>query len=179
MIGVEGELKEHLLLVLPLPLEQKPAVEWLAGLEQAVRFSLASRLTDCLSRLPRPLTGELLTTEEAVLEWLSGHVQQTILLALDIHWSSRLLQACSDHTHSSLQTLQLVHILIGYICVYAIIYILTLVQLTATESYGEHCTATAEAHHPTQCGGRRGRRRQESSYFSCTAKCDHLPEEEV
>ena len=128
MIGVEGELREHLSLVLPLPLEQKPAVEWLAGLEkkpavewlagleQAVRFSLASRLTDCLARLPRPLTGQPLTTEEAVLEWLSGHVQQSILLALDIHWSSRLLQACSEHTHSSLQTLQLVHILIGYTC---------------------------------------------------------------
>lgn len=152
MIGVEGELKEHLSLVLPLPLEQKPAVEWLAGLEQAVRFSLASRLTDCLSRLPRPLTGEPLTTEEAVLEWLSGHVQQSILLALDIHWSSRLLQACSENSHSSLHTLQLVHIPIGYMlytCTLIEANILTLVQLTATEGYGEHSAATAEAHHPS------------------------------
>lgn len=107
--GVVGVLREHLCLVLPLPLEQKPAVEWLAALEQAVRFSLASRFTDCLSRLPRPFTGQPLAAEGAVLEWLGGHVQQNILLALDVHWSTRLLQACSDRTRTSLQTLWSVH----------------------------------------------------------------------
>lgn len=129
MVGVEGELREHLPLVLPLPLEQKPAVEWLAGLEQAVRFSLASRLTDCLSRLPRPLMGQPLTTEEAILEWLNGHVQQSILLALDIHWSSRLQQACSDHTHSSLQTLQLVSTCFISTCIYILYMYIHLLKL--------------------------------------------------
>ena len=57
MTAVEGELGEHLSLVLPLSLDQKPAVEWLAGLERAVSFSLASRLTDCLATLPHTLAG--------------------------------------------------------------------------------------------------------------------------
>ena len=102
--GVEGALGEHLSLVLPLPVEHKAAAEWLAGLEQAVRFSLASKLTDCLSKLPPPLTGQPLTAAEGVVEWLRSHVQQNVLLALDMHWSARLQQAFSDNTQGSIQT---------------------------------------------------------------------------
>ena len=96
--GVEGRLGELLPLVLPLALEKKAGVEWLAGLEQAVKFSLASRLTDCLATLPHTLTGQQLTSDtvQEVLEWLEGNVEQNILLALDIHWSHRLLKSVTD-----------------------------------------------------------------------------------
>ena len=95
---MEGKLGEHLTLVHPLPLEKKSSVEWLAGLEQAIKFSLASRLTDCLATLPHPLTGEELSSDtiQDVMEWMEGNVEQNILLALDIHWSHRLLESVSD-----------------------------------------------------------------------------------
>ena len=109
MTGVEGELGEHLSLVLPLPLEEKTAVEWLAGLEQAVRFSLASRLTDCLGTLPLSLTGQPLSSEEATVKWIEDHVEQNILVALDIHWSGRLRQASSDNISTGLQAAWLVY----------------------------------------------------------------------
>ena len=99
MTGVEGELGEHLSLVLPLPLEKKSAVDWLAGLEQALRFSLSSRLKECLDTLPHTLTGQPLTSDGVpeVMQWLKDNVEQNVLLALDIHWSQELLK--SDTTH--------------------------------------------------------------------------------
>ena len=98
MTGVEGKLGELLPLSLPLSLEKKPAVEWLAGLEQAVRFSLASRLTDCLATLPHTFSGQQLTSDTVLetMEWLEGNVEQNILLALDIHWSQRLLRSTTN-----------------------------------------------------------------------------------
>lgn len=94
MTGVEGELGEVLSLVIPLPLERRPAVEWLAGLEQAIKFSLASHLTDCLNSLPHDiLTGQQPLDSDRrvkVVRWLDGHVEQNILLTMDIYWSNTL-----------------------------------------------------------------------------------------
>ena len=98
--GVEGKLGEQLCLVLPLSLEQKPAVEWLAGLERAVCFSLGSRLTDCLATLPSSLSGHTLNSGvDGVLSWLQDHIEQNIILALDIHWSKCLLQSNADRSN--------------------------------------------------------------------------------
>ena len=140
--GVEGVLGERLFLVRPLPLEQKPAVEWLAGLEKAVKFSLASRLTDCLAKLPHPLAGQPLTTQEGVLEWLQSNVLQNVLLALDIHWSRRLLQTGSDNTHSNLQTVWLAHTTLSRsdTCIQCYVFF----QCTAPEDLGEHCSAAVK-----------------------------------
>ena len=51
-------MEEQLRLVVPLAVESQPAVQWLPALERAVRFSLASRLTDCQLDIPDVLLGK-------------------------------------------------------------------------------------------------------------------------
>ena len=141
--GVEGELGEHLPLVLPLPLDQKPAVEWLVGLERAVSFSLASRLTDCLATLPCSLTGQPLTSEGGgdVLRWLQDHVEQNVLLTLDMHWSSRLLQVTPDSNHLQETWLDMHY-------VQNRVYTYINCQFPARDGSGEYSSATVEATEP-------------------------------
>ena len=145
MTGVEGKLGELLPLSLPLSLEKKPAVEWLAGLEQAVRFSLASRLTDCLVTLPHTFSGQQLTSDTVLetVEWLEGNVEQNILLALDIHWSHRLLRST---TNTGIWSVILLY------CMYAVNYC-SHVQLRIEENTGEHNTVATEAATNSATGG--------------------------
>ena len=141
-------------------------MEWLAGLEKAIKFSLASRLSDCLATLPPALSGQPLTSGgvEEVVEWLGGNVEQNVLLTLDIHWSHRLLKALTDTP-----TIQA----IWFVPLSSVsLKRLALLQLTAEESSGELSPATAEVLQTSA-----GRGTEFSSNSTPPEKHHHLPEE--
>ncbi len=57
IVGVVGGCGEPLPLVVPLPLGNRPAPQWLQALEGAMRYSLSCELTNSLATLPEPLMG--------------------------------------------------------------------------------------------------------------------------
>lgn len=57
LVAIEGLYGEPLPLAVPLPLGRRPAPQWLRALEGALSYSLASRLTECLTTFPEGLMG--------------------------------------------------------------------------------------------------------------------------
>lgn len=63
ILFVKDRQEKQLSLCVPLPLEKKPASEWLNGFEYSVSYSLASALNDVYFTLPSLLKGKEVLTE--------------------------------------------------------------------------------------------------------------------
>ena len=79
---VEGQCKEEIELVSPLPISKEPVYRWLTGLHRAIQFSIACNLRECITAMPKgifsnvlPSHGEISSVCMYVLLKLKCYVQ--------------------------------------------------------------------------------------------------------
>ena len=57
---VEGQCKEEIELVSPLPISKEPVYRWLTALHRAIQFSIACNLRECITAMPKGIFSNVL-----------------------------------------------------------------------------------------------------------------------